>query len=1350
MGQVDVLSPKLISSLGPIFRNEGSRWLRPISVFVLVGLTLVASLFIVPQTVLMVHANPGTGTVCIEDFTSVPVTVAEPCNHVLSGTTPVAPTFDGPFVTPNHQVQIGVYVNGSDPLNGWDITLLADHSRLVPVSVDPTHSLVGPENIAGASLSVVVLCLQGLSKIGNCLNTDSIDTLHYSVVGGKTVATPSSGLLFTAVYNITGTTPAGGISIGYQSGCAGSQSIPGSCIAILTGTPNPAPETSMTATFDNSGTPSTGGTGTSGVPFITASASTSSLILLVGQTGPVTVTATPQNGWPGPAACAPPTLGCSTDSILFTEAHSPGLSVGLAPGTTCVTSGRPCLTPAINIKAPTTKGNYSVTFFANYVANSFTTGQNSTLDAPVSVFVRVTDFTWALSTSSVNVVSGAPPTALVTGTVTSMNGFAGTVTLTSIPVNLLTVSFNPASVPVVAGGSATTQISLNTTLSQGSTPTVTARATTTGLPTPKVITLRVTVVAGSLDPTTTLVTCTPGSVVVGSSTSCSATVTDTSPTPTNPSGAVTFSNSGAAGGFTPTTCTLTSSGTNAATCVASVSYIPSGVGTGTQSITGMYGGDSTHATSPSVAFTLTVTKSSPAIVTVVKNSANIAVTSVGLGDTVHDTATMTGEFQAGGTVTYTIFTNGVCTGTGATLSSVTVSAGVVPDSIATTPSSAGAHSFNATYSGDANNNGAASACEPFTVNPPTPDFAINASPASTTIVPGETGNSAITVTATNGFTGVVSLSSSAPSGFTTALTTNSISGSDISTLTISVGSSVAPGLYKVNVTGTSGSLLHLVSVQVIVFDFSVITSQTTVSQLDAGTSASVTITVASLGGTSGTVSLTNSADAGLSCSLSPAKVTVGPSVSQISTLACSAIQWGNYNVTVVGNSTSLSHSSAKILFQVVDFSVTATPLVVSPVNLGTIANSTITITSLNGFAKRVSLSGSSVSELIISFSPTSVLGAGSSKLSVNAYAPADYTVTVNVGEGGLTHSVIVKFSFLGLSLTAAPTSLSIIVGLSGTSTLTVTSLNGFAGHASLAASLAYPGDLSASLSQTGVDVSKGGSVQFVMTVTVAANAFPYDYIFNVTATSRSLVAWTLVHVTVPQPDFTVTASSTMLQGLEARTSNNVTLSVSPQYGFVGNVTLTVLPAAGMTASTSPTIITSGSGTSTLTVKALTAGSYSLTVTATSGSLAHSLTIALSAWDFGMTLNPAGSITFDSGSSATSIITISPQNGFTGTVHLSYQAPSSLSIQLSPSAVNAGGGSSTFTVTGSEPGTYNVTISAVSGNLRHAVIVKVIVSQPPSGVFGLNSPEFYGSLVIVIVIVLGAALLVFRARARRSK
>src|SRR5712692_9354153 len=61
-------------------------------------------------------------------------------------------------------------------------------------------------------------------------------------------------------------------------------------------------------------------------------------------------------------------------------------------------------------------------------------------------------------------------------------------------------------------------------------------------------------------PTSTSVACLPLSVTIGSTATCSATVTDTSSSPTNPAGAVTFSNSGGSGNFGGTTCSLVSSG----------------------------------------------------------------------------------------------------------------------------------------------------------------------------------------------------------------------------------------------------------------------------------------------------------------------------------------------------------------------------------------------------------------------------------------------------------------------------------------------------------------------------------------------------------------------------------------------------------------------------------------------------------------------------------------------------------------------------------------------------------------------------------------------------------------------
>jgi len=98
---------------------------------------------------------------------------------------------------------------------------------------------------------------------------------------------------------------------------------------------------------------------------------------------------------------------------------------------------------------------------------------------------------------------------------------------------------------------------------------------------------------------------------------------------------------------------------------------------------------------------------------------------VAIGAAVHDTATLTGATAtAGGTVTYHAYAGAnTCSGLDLLNSTVTVTNGVVPSSASTSFAVAGTYSFQATYSGDANNTGpVSSVCstEQLVVSPPPP------------------------------------------------------------------------------------------------------------------------------------------------------------------------------------------------------------------------------------------------------------------------------------------------------------------------------------------------------------------------------------------------------------------------------------------------------------------------------------------------------------------------------------------------------------------------------------------------------------------------------------------------------
>ena len=198
-----------------------------------------------------------------------------------------------------------------------------------------------------------------------------------------------------------------------------------------------------------------------------------------------------------------------------------------------------------------------------------------------------------------------------------------------------------------------------------------------------------------------------------------------------------------------------------------------------------------------------------------------------------------------------------------------------------------------------------------------------------------------------------------------------------------------------------------------------------------------------------------------------------------------------------------------------------------------------------------------------------------------------------------------------------------------------------------------------------------------------------------------------------QPDFSFSASpstSTVVQG----GGTTYTATVTGGSGFSGTVSLSVsgLPA-GASASFNPASISS-SGSSTLSVSSASntpPGSYPLTVTATSGTLVHSVavTLVVSA-DFSVSVSPS-SATVARNSSVNYTVIVTSGSGFNGTVNLSVTGlPRRTNSSFTPKSIIASG-TSTLAIganRNAQTGTFTLTITGASGGLTHSRQVTLTV------------------------------------------
>jgi kumamolisin len=309
----------------------------------------------------------------------------------------------------------------------------------------------------------------------------------------------------------------------------------------------------------------------------------------------------------------------------------------------------------------------------------------------------------------------------------------------------------------------------------------------------------------------------------------------------------------------------------------------------------------------------------------------------------------------------------------------------------------------------------------------------------------------------------------------------------------------------------------------------------------------------------------------------------------------------------------------------------------------------------------------------------------------------------------------------GFSLSASPTSVSVVQGSSGTSTITSAVTRGFDSAVTLTAS-GQPSTVTVGFSPTSIT----GTGTSTVTMTVGSSTATGTYTITVTGTAGSTVETTTVSLTVTapaSPAFTISASPTSVSVVQGSNGTS-TITTAVSGGFDSAIALSASgQPAGVTVSFNPTSIAApGSGTSmmTMAVASTTAtGAYTITVTGTGGGLSHTATVSLtvtapSTGSFTISVSPTSGY-LDQGQSGYAVVTTKVSGGFDSAITLSATGvPSGVTYSFSPASIAApGSGTSDFnlTVSSNAPtGTYPITITGTGGGITNTTTLTFIVRR----------------------------------------
>src|SRR2546430_2528261 len=412
---------------------------------------LLASLFLASQAFPSAHAQ-FTGLVCITSSTT-----ATSC--------PGSPPTIGP-VTVGQTFTVGLFVQGSDAMGGWDIYVAAD-----PAFLNPTSAALGT---LVASPSLTSICINGSPTTGSCtVNTANgpgvVEATTIESSGGNECGgiSPCSGMALTITYQVVGATPSTSLSYPTSPGCSASSvsSPPNVCVLVADsfGTPlsenihgatvlRPATSFALTVTNSNpslttvvnstvaplgtlvsdeailtGGFPSTGVTGTVIYTLFPNGACTTGTGTIVS-----TVSVGPSNNVPPSATVTPAAAGSySFNAVYSGDSNNNAVTSACEPFT---------VVPAPSFTAGKLHWTHHLSLAKSASTQSWTAIVTNPLSSPVEVLVRI------VGASTINPSNTFDVTCGVTCVNTASGGVNSTPGLTPVPVDLHTsstsISFN--------------------------------------------------------------------------------------------------------------------------------------------------------------------------------------------------------------------------------------------------------------------------------------------------------------------------------------------------------------------------------------------------------------------------------------------------------------------------------------------------------------------------------------------------------------------------------------------------------------------------------------------------------------------------------------------------------------------------------------------------------------------------------------------------------------------------------------------------------------------------------------------------------------------------------------------